>query len=144
MKIIISGSSKLSKQVIDWKNYFQELGYQVLDHPKLIHPNKIKEELPKVYQEFYKNLEQTDIFFLMNEDKNDIVGYIGPNMYAELTYAIMQNLIHHKNIKIYLLKMPNKNVSCYDEINFYLEIGCIQLYQKDTKKINKKEITKKF
>lgn len=88
---------------------------------------------PEILKEFYKNLEKTDVYFLMNEKKNDIDGYIGAGSIAELTYVVMENLIHNKNIEIYILNMPSKEVNSYDEVKFWLDMGWIKLYKGDNK-----------
>ena len=84
----------------------------------------------KVQQEISKNnLEKTDIFFLMNEDKNDIVGYIGYETYGELLLGLSQKVIYNKNIELVILKMPSTNVGCYEEIDLWLKLGWIKLYE---------------
>ena len=130
-KIVISGSSKLQDKVNYWIKHFKKQNYEILDYPKLIKQDDYKIELPKVYQKFYTTIENTNVFFLMNEEKDGIQGYIGANMIAELTYAVIQNLIHHKNIYIYILNMPSKQVASYNEVKFYLDMGWIKLYRED-------------
>ena len=49
----------------------------------------------------------------MNEEKNGIKGYIGASAIAELTYVVILNLIHNKNIDIYILNMPSEELSAY-------------------------------
>ncbi len=127
-KVVISGSSKLQEKIEYWKHYWEEMGYQILDYPKYIEEADYSEKLPKIYQEFYTNIENTDVYFLMNEEKNGIDGYIGASAIAELTYAVIQNLIHEKKIEIYILNMPSQEVNSYDEVKFWLDMGWIQLY----------------
>lgn len=121
-KIVISGSSKLQDKVKYWCEYFKD--YDILDYPK----EASNAELIDVYKRFYTNLENTDIFFLMNEEKNNIKGYIGAASYSELNYVVMLNLLHNKKIDVYILNMPSKEVPCYDEINIWLDNGIIKLY----------------
>jgi len=131
-KLVISGSSKLQDKVNFWKNYFEQRGYNVIDYPKLVKEENYIEELPTIYREFYTNLEKTDVYFLMNEKKNGIEGYIGASSIAELTYVVINNLIHNKNIEIYILNMPSSEVSSYDEVKFWLDMGWIKLYKGDS------------
>lgn len=84
-KLVISGSSKLEDKVKYWVDYFEDKRYQVLDYPRLIENENYERDLPDIYKSFYNNLEETDIFFLMNEDKNGIKGYFGASAIAELT-----------------------------------------------------------
>lgn len=125
-KIVISGSSKLQDKVNYWLNHFKNKKYEILDYPKLVDESM----LPKIYKDFYNSLENTDVYFLMNEEKNGIKGYIGPNSFAELTYVVILNLIHNKNIDIYILNMPSEEVSSYDEVKFWLDQGWIKIYER--------------
>ena len=127
-KIIISGSSKLQAEVNFWVQHFKEKEYEVIDYPKKIPEDEFEKNYPKVLKAFYQNLEKTDVYFLMNEKKNGIEGYIGAGSLAELAYVIIQNLIHNKNIKIYILNMPSQEVNSYDEVKFWLDMGWIELY----------------
>ena len=68
-KIVISGSSKLQDKVNYWLEHFKKQNYEILDYPRLIDLDKYTEELPIVYKNFYNALENTDVFFLMNEEK---------------------------------------------------------------------------
>lgn len=130
-KVVISCSSKLHDKVGKWIEHFSNLGYEVLDYPKLIKEGNYVKELPKIYEDFYKALENTDMYFLMNEEKNGISGYIGAGAIAELTYVVILNLIHDKNIDIYILNMPSKEVNSYDEVKFWLDMGWIKLYKEN-------------
>ena len=129
-KVVISGSSKLKDDINYWILYFKNLGFDVIDHPKIIDSDKIEKLLKDVYKNFYTSIENADILFLMNEKNKGIDGYIGANSMSELTYAVIQNLIHGKNIDIYILNMPSKEVFGYDEINFYLNMGWIKLFDR--------------
>ena len=130
-KVVISGSSKLQDKVNYWLKHFKDKKYEILDYPKLIEQDNYEKELPKVYEDFYTALENTDVFFLMNEEKKGIKGYIGASAIAELTYVVILNLIHNKKIEIYILNMPSEEVSSYDEVKFWLDMGWIKLYKED-------------
>lgn len=132
-KIVISGSSKLQYKVNYWLEHFKNKDYKILDYPKLIEQENYVKELPNVYKDFYTALENTDVYFLMNEEKNGIKGYIGASAIAELTYVVILNLIHQKNIEIYILNMPSEEVSSYDEVKFWLDMGWIKLYEERSK-----------
>ncbi len=84
---------------------------------------------PNIHTEFLENITKTDMLFLMNEDKNGIVGYIGYEVYAELLFGLSQKLIYNKNIELVILKKPNKEVGCYEEIDLWLKLGWIKLYE---------------
>lgn len=127
-KIIISGSAKLQNEIKKWSRHFLEKGYEILDYPKPIDTDDFYREYPSIHISFYENIKNCDIFFLMNETKNNIKGYIGPAGISELSFAIMENLLHNKNIKIYVLNLPDSQLSCSEEINCWLNLGWINLY----------------
>lgn len=126
-KIVISGSAKLQDNINYWKEHFNK-NYQVLDYPKAIDEKDFINLYPKIHKEFYENITKTDILFIMNEDKNNQVGYIGAAGFAELTFGLAQKLIYNKNIELIILKMPEKSVQCYDEICLWLKLGWIKIY----------------
>lgn len=157
-KLVISGSSKLHERALYWRGYFEGRGYEVIDWPcpvstesetvdepqtapglslgRWLSPgdSDYAERLTKVYQRFYKNLDQADIFFLMNEDKDGIEGYIGASMIAEITYAIVNNLNRGRKVEINILKMPSKEQKCYEEVKFWLDQDWIKIYHRPTGK----------
>lgn len=125
MKVVISGSTKLLDEVKYWKKKFEDKGYEVTNYPK-IEDNVSREE---AYRKYYKDIEECDIFFLMNEKKGNIEGYIGASVFGELTYAVMNNVVHNKNIKILMLNMPSVVLFCHDEIVERLDLGLIEFYE---------------
>ena len=130
-KIVISGSSKLQNEVNYWLDYFKNKNYEILAYPIYVKQEEYQKELSEVYKEFYTAIEHTDEFFLMNKEKKGIKGYIGSSAIAELTYAVILNLIHNKNIDIYILNMPSKEISAYEEVKFWLDMGWIKLFNKE-------------
>lgn len=119
MRAVISGSIAFQKEYQKLREEFEQAGIEVVDYPRL--SGNLAEEYPEILTSFFKNIETADIFFLNNQDKNGVSGYIGAASFSELTYCLMQNLIHGKNIRIILLKKPAKEVFCYDEVNLWLE-----------------------
>lgn len=127
MKVVISGSTKLLDEVSFWKNKFEDKGYEVINHPH------IEEDVPVevVYKKFYEDIENCDIFFLMNEKKGNIEGYIGASVFGELTYAVMNNVLHNKKIKVLMLDMPSVALFCHEEIVRWLDMGWIEFFSED-------------
>lgn len=130
-KIVIAGSAKLQNDINYWKQKFSDNNYEVLDYPKAIGKEKFMELYPRVYKEFFENITKTDILFIMNEDKNGKIGYIGAESFAELTFGLAQKLVYGKNIELIILKMPSKDIQCYEEINLWLNLGWIRLYKEE-------------
>lgn len=130
-KVVISGSAKLQDNTNYWIKYFANKGYNILDYPRPIEKEKFMELYPKIHKDFFENITETDILFVMNETKDEIEGYIGAETFAELTFALMQNLVYNKNIHIVILRMPSIKVQSYEEINLWLKLGWIKLYDKN-------------
>lgn len=128
-KIVIAGSAKLQKEVSKWINIFESNNYEILDYPRIIEESKFMELYPNIHTEFLENITKADMLFIMNEDKNGKVGYIGYEAYAELLFGLSQKLIYNKNIELVILKMPNTDIGCYEEIDLWLKLGWIKLYK---------------
>lgn len=128
-KIVIAGSAKLQNDVNKWLKVFESKEYKVLDYPRAIEESKFMELYPNVHTEFLENITKTDMLFIMNEDKNGKLGYIGYEAYAELLFGLSQKLIYNKNIDLVILKMPGADTGCYEEINLWLKLGWIKLYE---------------
>lgn len=134
-KLIIAGSSKLQERAAYWRGYFEGRGYEVIDFPSPVsEEGDYATNLTDIYVSFYQNIDRADVFFLMNEDKNDIGGYIGPSAFAELTYAIIANLNRGKKIEINILQMPSPEQPCHEEIQFWLDQNWLKIYDRPTGK----------
>lgn len=128
-KVVIAGSAKLQKEVEKWISIFESNNYEILDYPRAIEESKFMELYPNIHIEFIENIINADILFIMNEDKNGKIGYIGYEAYAELLFGLSQKLIYNKNIELVILKMPSTDVGCYEEIRLWLKLGWIKLYE---------------
>jgi hypothetical protein len=74
-------------------------------------------------------LSKTDDLLILNLNKKGIEGYIGYESFAELSYLVVKKIQENEDHKIYIYKMPSKEVGCYDEIMHFLELGYIELYK---------------
>lgn len=128
-KVVIAGSAKLQKEVEKWISIFESNNYEILDYPRAIEESKFMELYPNIHAEFIENIINADILFIMNEDKNGKIGYIGYEAYAELLFGLSQKLIYNKNIELVILKMPSTDVGCYEEIRLWIKLGWIKLYE---------------
>ena len=127
-KIVIAGSAKFYKEALELKKELENKKYNVIDYPRKINDSNI-EEYKEIYEKFYKNLSITDDLLLLNLDKKGIEGYIGYESFAELSNLIVKKIQVNNDHKIYIYKMPSKEVGCYDEIKHFLELGYIELYK---------------
>lgn len=130
-KIVIAGSAKLQKEVNKWINIFASKDYEILDYPRPIDESKFIKLYPNIHTEFLENITKTDMLFLMNEDKNGKLGYIGYESYAELLFGLSQKLTYKKDIELIILKKPSKDVGCYEEIDLWLKLGWIKLFEEE-------------
>lgn len=125
--LVISASLSLDERISYWVKYFNNLNYNVLNYLKRL-MKIISWRYIQVFIETLESIIKADTLFIMNEDKNGVKGYIGSAVYAELCFAIAQNLIYDKNIEIYLYQMPSVEVSCYNEIKLWLELDKIKIW----------------
>ena len=127
-KIIIAGSATFYKEALELKQELENKNYYVIDYPKKINDD-IELEYKEAYETFYDNLSKTDDLLLLNLDKKGIEGYIGYESFAELSNLVVKKIQINDDHKIYIYKMPSKEVGCYDEINHFIELGYIELYK---------------
>ena len=127
-KIIIAGSATFYKEALELKQELENKNYYVIDYPKKINDD-IELEYKEAYETFYDNLSKTDYLLLLNLDKKGIEGYIGYESFAELSNLVVKKIQINNDHKIYIYKMPSKEVGCYDEIKHFLELGYIELYK---------------
>ncbi len=124
-KVIIAGSAKLQKEIKKWISYWEGKGYAVIDFPRSISKKTFTKTYPGVHKKFYADILRADIFFLANERKNGIAGYIGPEAFAELAFAVIQKVSNKQNIEIILAYIPSKKVASREEIERWLRLGWI-------------------
>lgn len=128
-KLVIASSAKFQEEIKQWKKIFEEKGYNVINYPKKININD-NQEYKDTYIRYFKSLKETDILFILNEDKNGIEGYIGAETFAELSFCVAQNLVNKEKKQIYLLKKPSEEVACYIEIEKFINLGWIKIFEK--------------
>jgi len=128
-KIVIAGSASLQKNIAKWQNFFAQRNHNLLDFPKSISSTSFMQDYPAIHKAFFKAITQTEILFIMNEDKNNIEGYIGAEIFAELAFGVAQKLINDQKIEIILLKKPSPLVQSNEEVNLWLKLGWISLFQ---------------
>lgn len=99
-KVVIAGSASLQDEVTKWSEYFENLNYEILDYPRAIDKERFMELYPKVHVGFLEKIIETDMLFIMNEDKNGVSGYIGYEGYAELLFGLSRKLVYKKDIEL--------------------------------------------
>jgi predicted RNA-binding protein with PUA domain len=109
MKIVICGSMKLSRKMIEAKDELVKLGHEVIlprhteeyaemntsDH---IHNESVKNKINNdLIRDYYHKIADSDGILVVNCDLNGVEGYIGGNSFLEMGFA------HVLNKAIYLL-----------------------------------------
>ena len=134
-KIVLAGSSKFIDKIEYYKEYFLNNGYDVLAYPKKIDQTKI-DIYDKTYKSFFKALNETDEIFVVNEEKNGIKGYVGAETFAELSFVLVNNILKKEKRKIYLLNEPDEKNNCFYELNAFIKLGYIEIWNKNTNNLN--------
>lgn len=128
-KVVLSGSAKFCKEIEEFKDNLNKK-YEVINYPKLLNNINFNKEYPTIYKNYFESIRECDTFIALNFDKNNILGYIGAETFAELSFALLQNMLYGKKIEIYLLKEPDEKTSCYTEVKFWLDLGYIKIWGK--------------
>ena len=95
MRIVLSGSAKLKESVFEVAKKLENKGYEVVIPREFIEPMGKREHSMRHFGEICK--EETDVLLAVNEPKNGIENYIGPNTFAEIAMAF------YKRKKVYVL-----------------------------------------
>lgn len=95
MKIVLCGSLKIKDRIIEVGRILEELGYEVWT------PNDNMKSLPKRLQSrtHFDRItgNECDAILVVNEEKDGISNYIGPNSFAEIVLGF------YAKKKVYLL-----------------------------------------
>ena len=116
IKIVICGSMKLSRRMIEVRDELLHFGHEVIlprhteeyarmntsDH---IHNESVKNKIENdLIRDYYEEIKKNDAILVVNDKLNGVDGYIGGNSFLEMGFA------HVLNKKIYLLnKIPESS-----------------------------------
>ena len=84
-RIVLCGSRKFKDNIIELGKYLENKGYEVIVPKEFFVSMSKKEHAMLHFSEISK--ERTDCILVVNEDKEDIKNYIGPNSFAEIAMA---------------------------------------------------------
>jgi hypothetical protein len=126
--IVIAGSASLQTQADYWKSHWEQLGYFVIDYPKPISPDAFLNEYPAVFQSFFDHLKETDVVFVMNEDKHSVQGYIGAETFAELAYSVYLRMKSSSKPRVIVMKQPSSDVRGTEELDLWHKLGLIEYF----------------
>lgn len=116
--------------ILYWNTELQKQGYSVVQYPKQISG----EFLPGYIVEFtthFQQMEQSDIIFILNKEKNGIPGYIGAAVFAEIAFAVGLNRTSRQNnpLSIVLLTGISPELPHYEELQRWIDLGWVSFWQ---------------
>ncbi|MDO8436494.1 MAG: hypothetical protein Q7S82_03935 [bacterium] len=121
MKIVICGSMRLSRKMLQIKEGLTKLGhfvivprhteeYAVLNTSDHMRNESVKNKISHdLIRQYFSEIERNDAVLVVNDTLKDIPNYIGGNSFLEMGFA------HVLNKKVYLLN-PIPEMSYSDEI----------------------------
>lgn len=121
MKIIICGSMKFAKKMVEVKEELEKMGHVVHTPPgtekyafgmkaEEVHSESVKNKVEKdLIRKYFDWIGERDAVLVINIDKGDIKNYIGGNAFIEMAFA------HVLHKPIYLLN-PIPDMGYTDEI----------------------------
>ena len=95
MRIVLCGSMKVKESIFKIAKILEEKGNEVIVPKEFIVNMEKRDASIRHFDEI--NKKDTDIVLAVNETKNGIENYIGPNTFAEIAMAF------YKNKKVYVL-----------------------------------------
>ncbi len=125
-KLVLSGSASCQKELLELKSALDK-SYEIIDYPRSISKDEFMSIYPIRHKEFYQALDVCDLFILCNFDKNGVSGYVGAAGFAEMAYIVNRKL-NGANVEIYIFKEPSSQAQSYDEIQLWLKLGWIKLW----------------
>lgn len=89
MKIVLCGSMKFKEDIINIGQKLEKMGFLVLLPVECIN-GEPKEIASRAH--FNRIIsDDTDAILVINQTKNDLANYIGPNTFAEIAFAFFHN-----------------------------------------------------
>lgn len=120
-KVVICSSISFHKEIKEWKEKLEKKGYDVIRYPYIAGQDSLQ-DYKAAHTEHYKKIAETDILFILNLAKD---GYIGPSVFAEISFAIGLNILRDNNIEIYYLNYLHRNLPYSEELNKWQSLGWI-------------------
>lgn len=127
-KIVICANASFEKEIVDWKNKLEQMGFEVIKYP-----TKIKGDLISGYQkefpEHYRSITESDAIFILNLEKRGIAGYIGPGVFAEMAFALGIGKVLNKTIRVlYVNEIQENQLPYADELKLWRDLGWIEKF----------------
>ena len=115
-KVVICASAVFYEQAQEWKQQLEGLGYSVIRSIQRLDSGDL-EQYRQAHTEHYSRLSECDMVFVLNPEKHDKDGYIGPSVFAEIAFAIGLNNALGKQIQVCCLNPWPDDLPYSDELN---------------------------
>ena len=127
-KIVICSSVSFEKEIIEWKEKLEKLNFEVAKYPIKLSGNFI-DEYEKEFSNHYKAIFDADAIIVLNIEKNGIPGYIGPGVFAEISFATGLNKVSQKEIIVYCINSLPQNLPYSEELNLWQKLNWIKIFK---------------
>ena len=124
-KVVICASRSLLNEAQEYKKRLENKGYKVIRCPQLVDQSSL-EEYKSTHTDHYKKITRCDILFILNLEKNGIQNYIGPSVFAEISFAIGLNISQGKNIQIHCTNPLPDGLPYSEELKLWKDLGWIK------------------
>lgn len=124
--VVICSSIFLYREIEEWKEKLERDGYNVIKYPEIVNTNIELNKYEHIHIEHYKKIFESDILLVLNMERDDIQGYIGPSVFAEVAFAIGLNVTLGKQIQIYYVENLPKSLSYSEELRLWDELEWIR------------------
>ena len=127
-KIVICSSVSFEKEIAEWKEKLEKLNFEVAKYPIKLSGNFI-DEYEKEFSNHYKAIFDADAIIVLNIEKNGIPGYIGPGVFAEISFATGLNKVSQKEIIVYCINSLPQNLPYSEELNLWQKLNWIKIFK---------------
>ena len=128
-KIVICSSISFWNEIKLWKLKLEKKGYRVIKYPEKISGDFLS-SYKNEFTEHYKKIIEADILFVLNIEKNNTEGYIGPAVFAEIAFTIGLNVSLKKKVQIFCLNQIPASLAHSTELKLWEELKWIGYWKK--------------
>jgi len=126
-KIVICSSASFEKEIIEWKGKLESMDFEVVKYPIKLQGD-MATEYEKEFSDHYISISKADAIIVLNMRKNNISGYIGAGVFAEMAFAIGLNKSLGKNIDVYCVNPIPENLPYSEELRLWEKLNWIKAF----------------
>lgn len=120
--------------IIAWKKKLEKNNYNVIQYPKRF-TGEFLVNYKKEFTEHYQKMAQSEIVFILNMQKNEVDGYIGAAVFAEIAFTIGLNRTSNKNklIDVYCLNRFPDSLPYSEELLHWVDLGWLKFWTESSR-----------